>query len=83
MFTILLASFPKLFYFCKCPPFLYFSLILFLLLLGAGFELNLILFWGCLSLVSNALVGFLQSFKPSRTNLGKLFICPLTNLLET
>jgi hypothetical protein len=36
-----------------------------------------------LSLVSNALVGFLQSFKPSRTNLGKLFICPLTNLLET
>ncbi len=83
MFTLLLASFPKLFYFCKCPLFLYFSLVLFLLLLRAGFELNLIPFWGCLSLVSNAFVGFLQSLKPWRTNLGKLFICPLTDLLET
>jgi hypothetical protein len=36
-----------------------------------------------LSLVSNAFVGFLQSLKPWRTNLGKLFICPLTDLLET
>jgi hypothetical protein len=83
MFTLLLASFPRLFYLWRCPLLLYFSLVLLLLLLGIGFELGLIPFWGCLSLVLSTNVGFLQSLKPSKMKLGKLFAYPLTELLET
>ncbi len=41
---LLLASFPKLdrlFFLYKCPPFLWFSLVIFLLFLGFHFGLNL------------------------------------------
>jgi hypothetical protein len=84
--TLLLASFPKLarlFYLCRCPPLLCFSLVLFLLFLGVGFGLSLIPFWGCLSLISCALVYFIGSLEPSSTKSNKLFIYPLTELLET
>jgi hypothetical protein len=84
--TLLLASFPKqamLFYLCRCPPLLCLSLVVFLLLLGVGFELSLTPFWGCLKFVLHALIYFIRSFKPSMTKLGKFFAYPLTELLET
>jgi hypothetical protein len=49
VFTFLLALFSKLtrlFYFCKGLPFLCFSLVLFLVLLGLGFRFSLVPFWG-------------------------------------
>jgi hypothetical protein len=86
VFTLLLASFPRLamlFYLFKCPPLLHFSLVLFLLLIGVGFELNLTPFWGCLSFVLYALICFIGSFKLSRMRLNKLFAYLLTKLFET
>lgn len=61
----MLASFPKLarlFFLCKYPLFPCFSLVLFLLLLGVGFDLNLVPFWGYLSWVSRAFVCVSQEF---------------------
>jgi hypothetical protein len=58
---LLLASFPRLtmlFFLCMCLPFMWFSLYLFLLFLGVGFEFNLAPFWGCLKFVSCALLVF-------------------------
>jgi hypothetical protein len=85
MFTLLLALFPrlvKLFYLCKCPPFLCLSLVLFLLFFGVSFGLNLAPFWGCLSLVLCAFVCFIGSFEPSRIS-SKFFAYPLTELFKT
>ncbi len=86
MFTLLLTSFPrliKLFYFCRCPPFLCFSLILFLLLLQVGFKPNLTPWRGCLSFLLHVLICFIKSLEPSKMRLGRLFTYPLTKLLET
>jgi hypothetical protein len=86
MLTLLLASFSKLtmsFHLCKCPPFLCFSLVLFLLLFGVGFKFNLVPVWGCLNLISHPLVYFIKSFEPFRTRSNRLFTYLLTELLET
>jgi hypothetical protein len=86
VFTLLLALFPRLarlFYLCRCPLFLCFSLVVFLWLLRVGFEFNLMPFWGYLSLVSHAFVCFIGSFEPSRTKLGRFFVYPMTKLLKT
>jgi hypothetical protein len=83
---LLLTLFPKLarlFSFCKCPPFLCFYLILFLLFIGVGFGFNLAPFWGCLNIVSCALVHSTRFFKSFKTRLGKLFVYPLIKLLKT
>jgi hypothetical protein len=83
--TFLLASFfklVKLFYLCKCPFFLCFSLVLFFLFIGVGLRLSLISFWGYLNFISHALVCFIRTFKPSRMRLGKLFVYPSTELFE-
>jgi len=85
VFTFLLVSFPKLtklFYLCKCPPLLCFSLVLFLMLLGVGFMLSLVPFWGCLSLILRAFVCFIRSFEPSRVRSDKLFTYPLIELFN-
>jgi hypothetical protein len=85
MLTLLLTLFPKLvrlLFLYKHLPFLCFSMVLFLLLLGVNFEPNLAPFWGCLNFVSHALVCFIRSLKPSKTRLGKLFTYPLTKLSE-
>jgi len=84
--TLLLTSFPKLtmlFFLCKRPSFLCFSLVLFLLFLGVGFGPSLVPFWGYLSLVSHAFVCFIKTLEPSKTRLGGLFAYPLTELPET
>ncbi len=86
MLTLLLTSFPKLtmlFFLCKRLSLLCFSLVLFLLLLGVGFGLSLIPFWGCLNLVLHAFVCFIKTLEPSKTRLGGLFAYPLTELPET
>ncbi len=85
VFTFLLTLFPKLamlFYFCKCPFFLCFSFVLFLLLIGVGFKLNLIPFWGCLSFVLCAFVCFIGSFEPFRTRLSMLSLTLWPNCSE-
>jgi len=67
MLTLLLTSFPrliKLFFLYNYPLFLCFSLVLFLLLLGVGFGLSLVPFWGCLSFVFCAFICFIRSLKP-------------------
>jgi hypothetical protein len=71
------------FYFCRCTPFLCFSLVLFLLLLGVCFELSLAPFWGCLSFVSLVFICFIGSFEPARMRLGRLFAYLLTKLFKT
>jgi hypothetical protein len=64
------------------------SILIFLhgsipLFFGVGFRPDLVLFWGCLSFISCALICFIGSLEPSKTRLGKLFAYPLTELLET
>jgi hypothetical protein len=84
--TFLLASFLKLvrlFYLCRYPPFLCFSLVLFFLLLGVGFELNLAPFWGYLSFILHAIVCFIGTFEPSRMRSNMFFTYPLIELFET
>jgi hypothetical protein len=84
--TLLLTSFPKLamlFYLCRCPFFLCFSLVLFLLLLRVGFELNLSPFWGYLNFVSHAFIGFIGSIKPFKMKTCKFFAFLLIELFET
>ncbi len=49
---------------------LVFSLLLFLLLLGVSFKLNLVPFWGCLSLGLCALICFIKILKLSKTRLN-------------
>jgi hypothetical protein len=86
MVTLLLALFPRLamlFFLCRRPPLMWFSLVLFLLLLGVGFGPNLAPSWGCLNLISHVLICFVRSFKPSRTRLGRLFAYPLIELPNT
>jgi hypothetical protein len=86
VFILLLASFSRLtrlFYFCRGPFLLCFSLILFLLLLGIGFGLNLTPFWGYLIFVLCAFIWFIRSFKSSEMRSSGLFAYPLTELLET
>jgi hypothetical protein len=86
VFTLLLAMFPrlaKLFYICRCPPFLCFSLILLFLLLVVGFRFILIPFWGSLNLVSRAHICFIGSFEPFKIRSNKLFTYPLTELFKT
>jgi hypothetical protein len=85
VFTFMLALSPRLakwFYFCKCLPFLYYTLVLSLLLFGVSFGFSVTSFWGCLKLVSCAFVCFLGSFEPSRTRSNKLFAYPLTKLCK-
>ncbi len=86
VFTLLLASFPRLimfFYLCKCPPLLCFSLVLFLLFLGVGFGISLASFWGYLSFVSHAFICFIKSLEPFRMRLGRLFAYLWTELFKT
>jgi hypothetical protein len=52
------------------------------LLLGVGFELNIVSFWGCLKFILHALMCVIVSFKPSRTKSGKLFAYPSIELLK-
>jgi hypothetical protein len=66
----------------KCPPFLCYTLILSLLLLGVSFELNLSSFHDCLKFIFPTLNYFIGSFEPSRMKLGELSTYPLTELLE-
>jgi hypothetical protein len=76
---LLLALFPKLarlFFLCRCLPFLWFSLVLFLLHLRVGFGLNLVPFWGCLNFVLPTLVCFAGSFKSFKMMLSKFFAYP-------
>ncbi len=68
----------KLFYLCRCPSLLCFSLVLFLLFLGVGFRLSLASSWGCLSLVLHVFICFIRSLEMSRTKLGRFFTYPLT-----
>jgi hypothetical protein len=80
VFTFLLASFSRLarlFYFWKNLPLLCFSLVLFLVLFGLGFNFNLATFWGYLSLILRAFVCFIGSLQPSKTKSNMLFIYPL------
>ncbi len=84
MFTLLLASFPKRarsFYLCKHSPLMCFSLVLFLLLLGVGFGLNLTPFWGYLSLGLCAFIYFIGSLKPSKT-IKQPFHLPLDQIVH-
>lgn len=84
MFTLLLASFPSElghFYLCKHSPFMCFSLVLFLLFLGVGFEFNLAPFWGCLSLGLCAFICFIRSLKPSKT-VKQPFHLPLDQIVQ-
>jgi hypothetical protein len=84
--TFLLTSFlelAKLFYLCRCPPLLCFSLVLFLLLIRVGFGLNLTPLLGYLSFILCAFVCFIKSLEPSRMRSSKLFTNPLIELLET
>ncbi len=86
MLTFLLALFPKLaklFFLCKQPPLLCFSLVIFLLLIGVGFGPNLVPSWGCLNLVSCAFICFIGSFEPFRTSSSRLFVNSLTKLSNT
>jgi hypothetical protein len=72
-----------MFYLCRCLPLLCFSLVLFLLLIGVGFGLNLVPFWGYLSLVFCAFVYFIGSLKPSRMKSTMLFVyTPWSNFLR-
>jgi hypothetical protein len=54
-------------FFCKCPPLLCFSLILFILLLQVGFKPNLAPLKDYLNLILCVLVSFIKSFEPSRS----------------
>ncbi len=79
------TSSPKLaslFCFCRRPPLLCYTLVLSLLFLGVGFNLNLISFWGCLKLILCALVCFIGPFEPFKMRLENLFVYPLTKSLE-
>jgi len=85
VFTLMQASLPmlaRLFYLCKCLPHLCYTLVLSLLLFGVGFRLNLTSFWGCLRLVSHALICFIRFFKPFRMMSNMVFIYPFTKLLK-
>ncbi len=73
---------PKLFCLCKCLLLLFYTLILSPLLLGVGFGLNFISFWGCLKHVSCVFICFIRCLEPSKTRSCKLFVYPLTKLLE-
>jgi hypothetical protein len=73
----------KLFFFCRCPPFLCFSLVLFFLFLGVGFGLSLAPFWGYLNIISHAFICFIGFHELSKTRLSRLFTYPLTKLPET
>jgi len=86
VFTLLLASFPRLirlFFRFRHPPLLCLSLVLFLLFLRVGFKFNLVLFWGYLNIVSHAFICFIRTFEPSRTRLNKLFSYPLIDFFKT
>lgn len=83
LFSLFSFLHSRLFFLCRCPPFLCFPLVLFILLLEVDFGLNLAPFWGCLSIVLHALVCFIGSLKPSKMSYCKLFAYPLTELLET
>jgi len=86
MLTLLLASFPslvKLFFLCRCPSPLCFSLVLFLLFLGVGFKLSLIPFWGYLSLILHVIICFIGMLESSKMRLSRLFTYPLTKFFET
>jgi hypothetical protein len=85
VFTLMLASFPKLIMlFClyRCPPLMCYTLVLSLLLIGVGFGLSLISFWGCLRLILHALNCFIRSFEPFKTRSCMLFANPVIELLE-
>jgi hypothetical protein len=85
MLTFMLALSPRLatlFYFCKCPPFLCYTLVLSLLFLRVNFGPSLISFWGCLKFISHAFSCFIRSFKASRTRIGKVFAYPFTKLFK-
>ncbi len=73
---------PGLPYLCKCIPFMCYTLFLSFLFLGVGFRFNLPSFWGCLRLVSHALVCFIGSFKLFKTRSSRFFVYPLFELLE-
>ncbi len=79
-------SFPmlaRMFFLCKCPPLLCFSLLLFLLLLGVGFKRSLSPFWGYLNLTSCTFVCFTKSLESSKMRSSRLFIYSLIKLLKT
>jgi len=75
-------SLAKFFCFCKCIPFLCYTLVLSLLFFGVGFEFTLASFWGYLKLISCALVCFIEPLEPARMRSGRFFIYPLNELLE-
>jgi hypothetical protein len=74
--TIMAALSPrlaKLLCLCICLLFLCYTIVLSLLLFGVSFKFNLASFWGCLKLISCALVCFIRSLEPSRMRLNRLF----------
>jgi len=72
----------RIFYLCKCPPFLCSTLFLFFLFLRVSFGLSLISFWGCLGPISHAFNCFIRSLEPLRTRLGKVSAYPFTKLFK-
>lgn len=85
MLTLMLASSPKIanmLCLCMCLPFFCYTLVLSLLFLGVGFGLSLTSFWGCLKLVSHALICFIGSLKPFKMKSGKAFRLPLNQIVQ-
>jgi hypothetical protein len=85
VFTFMLTSCLKLanlLCLCMCFSFICYTFVLSFLLLKVHFGLSLVSFWGCLKLISWALICFIKSFEPFRTRLGKAFRLPLTKLFE-
>jgi hypothetical protein len=76
---ILFFKLARLFFICKCHPFLWFFLVLFLLLLGVGFQFNLAPFWGYLSFISCAFICFARTLKLSETMSTSFLLTPWLN----
>jgi hypothetical protein len=85
VFTLMLALSPRLarlFYLCKCPPFLCYTLVLSLLLLKVSFGPNLVSFWGYLKFIWHALNCFIRSLKPSKMKSRKVSTYPFIELFK-
>jgi len=83
--TLMSASSPKLanmLCLCMCLPLLCYTLVLSPFFLGVGFGLSLTSFWGCLKLVSCALICFIGSLKPFKMKSRKAFHLPLDQIVQ-
>jgi hypothetical protein len=83
--TLMSTSSPKLanlLCLCMCLPLLCYTLVLSFLFLGVSFGFSLTSFWGCLKLVSHALVCFIGSLKPFKMKSCKAFRLPLNQIAQ-